>query len=108
MQGYQSGSERAARVGWREMMGKVTESIFSGDTYIIPLAEVLFIVRDKREGFKDRITVVFKGSTWSNETDYYNNIAYIIGAEAENFITAWCRYRAGLESETVVNIYEEK
>lgn len=85
-------------------MGKVTESIFSGTSVVIPLAEVHHIERDMREAFSDVITVVLSGTTWNQKIDSYNNAVYIRHQEAESFLDAWCRYRAELEAETVEDI----
>ena len=88
-------------------MGKVSESIFSGDSAIIPMAEVHHIERDKREGFTDAIIVVLNGTTWNNEIDAYNNSIWLRHEEAESFIKCWCRYRYELESETIMNLQED-
>lgn len=85
-------------------MGKVTESIFSGDKHVIPLADVLFIERDKREGFEGGISVILSGTTWNNEIDTYNNCAYLTGDEAQSFMSDWCRYRAELEADDIMDI----
>lgn len=93
-------------------MGQVTESIFSGLCFVIPLADVSHIERHWYPKDKDRtknnyrgLTIVTKHTTWSQECDTYANSAYIPnGDEAESFLKAWCRYRAELEAETIVNI----
>lgn len=86
-------------------MGNVTESIFDGETRIIPLAEVLFIEKDLRKVAQpNALVVVFKGSTWDRESDYYNNVVHLIKEEAASFRKAWCRYRSELESETLADI----
>ena len=85
-------------------MKTVTESIFSGETCIIPMAEVLFIERDKRESYKDGITVIFKGTTYSNEAGEYNNNAYLRKEEAKSFIQCWCAYRSELEADTLMDL----
>ena len=88
-------------------MGKVTESIFSGESVIIPMAEVHHIERDKREGYTDAVIVVLNGTTWNNEIDTYNNNAYLRHEEAESFKQCWYRYRAELEADTIINIHGE-
>ena len=77
------------------------ESIFSGESVIIPLAEVHHIERDKRSKFKDGLNVVLNGTTWNEEIDAYNNSVYLQGEEAKCFNAAWCRYRRELDFETV-------
>lgn len=85
-------------------MGQVTESIFSGETVIVPMAEVHHIERDKRAGYEDAITVVLNGTTWNQEMDAYNNSVWLRHEEAESFKRCWCRFRAELEAETIINI----
>ena len=88
-------------------MGKVTASIFSGKTVIVPMAEVHHIERDMREKYTDAIIVVLNGTTWNNEIDTYNNSVYLRHEEAESFKQCWCRYRAELEADTIINIHGE-
>jgi len=93
-------------------MGKVTESIFSGLNYIIPLADVSHIQRHWYPGDKDRtrenyrgIIVITKHTTWDAVCDDYANSVYISrGEEAKGFLRAWCDYRSELESETLMPI----
>ena len=85
-------------------MGKVTESIFAGESAIIPLAEVQFIEPDQREGYKGNINIVLSGTTWNAGFDCYNNSAYLSGEEATDFKRAWCRYRTELEHETLAKL----
>jgi len=85
-------------------MGNVTESIFSGKSKIIPLAEVHHIDIDNRVDYEGSISVILNGTTWNQEIDTYNNSVYLRREEAEDFKAAWCRYRAELESETIQNI----
>jgi len=85
-------------------MSKVTESIFSGEKHIIPMAEVQFIEKDKRDKFTDGISVILSGTTWNNEIDTYNNMAYLSGNEAQDFLRCWCKYRSELESDSLADI----
>ena len=93
-------------------MGNVTESIFSGLNFVIPLADVSHIERHWYQNDKDRtkdnyrgLTVVTKHTTWDRECDTYANSIYIPNSdESESFLNAWCRYRAELEADTIINI----
>jgi hypothetical protein len=85
-------------------MGKGTESIFAGESAIIPLAEVQFIEPDKRKNFEDGIHIILSGTTWNAEIDCYNNHAYLRGEEAIEFKKAWCRYRHELEIESLAKL----
>lgn len=85
-------------------MSKVTESIFSGSTHVIPLAEVLYIKGQKTRGMRGAIWVVMKGSTANNENGDWNNAPFLRGLEADAFISAWCGYRSELEAETLTDL----
>lgn len=84
-------------------MGKVTESIFSGETAVVPIAEVHHIERDTREGYKDAIRVVLNGTTWNSALNTYNNSICLRHDEAEAFLQCWCRYRSELEAPTLIS-----
>ena len=86
---------------------RVNESIFSGKSVIIPLAEVHHIERDMREGYTDAICVILNGTTWNSEIDNYNNAIYLRHEEAESFKKSWLIYRADIEDETIINIMED-
>ncbi|HAD32190.1 MAG TPA: hypothetical protein DCE77_11495 [Methylophaga sp.] len=85
-------------------MKTVTESIFSGKTHIIPMAEVHHIERDMREDYSDAVIVVLNGTTWNVGMDAYNNSAYLRHEEASAFLSCWCRYRAELECESLADL----
>lgn len=85
----------------------VTESIFDGETTIIPMAEVHHIERDKREGYEDAISIILNGTTWNNEVDYWNNNIYLSGDEAASFLKSWCKYRHELEIDTLMDLSED-
>jgi len=85
-------------------MKTVKESIFSGKTVIIPMAEVQHIERDKRNGFEDGISIIFKSTRWSTEMDAWDNTAYLRHYEAESFLKCWCKYRAELESDVLMDL----
>ena len=86
------------------MMGKVAESIFNGESHVIPYADVQYIRKDLRKGYEGNFSVILKGTTWNNEIDTWNNDAYLKGDEASKFFRAWREYRAGIESETLLDI----
>ena len=86
-------------------MGKVSESIFSGESTIIPMAEVHHIERDRRDRFTDAIFVILNGTTWNNEIDAYNNAIWLRHEEAKNFKRSWCNYRSELESGTIMDFH---
>lgn len=89
-------------------MSAVTESIFSNDKFIIPMAEVQHIEKDLRTKYQGCITIVFKSTTYSEAEGCYNNIAYLGKDEAKDFIAAWCRYRHELEGDSIANISGDK
>jgi hypothetical protein len=82
-----------------KQIGRVTESIFSSASYVIPLAEVQHI--EPRGG---GCMVVFKSSTYNSDFDDYNNGLYLDEKLAVIFKSAWCRYRSELEHETLMDL----
>jgi len=69
----------------------ITESIFNGDRYLIPLAEVGYI--DKLDYQKNgSITVVLLGFRY-NEFGIPSNEIYLAKDDAADFMTAWKTYR---------------
>lgn len=85
-------------------MGKVTESIFSGKSFVIPMALVSYVERDIRKNYEDAIFIVMNGTTWNAEIDYWNNAPWLRGDEAESFMQCWCQYRAELEADDIMDI----
>lgn len=85
--------------------GKTTESIFSGKSVVIPLAEVLYVQRDVLPPGTKTITVMFRGCTWNLCTHEYTNTAYLDDPEeAQRFLKVWCHYRREIESPTILDI----
>jgi hypothetical protein len=81
----------------------VTESIFSGTTVIVPLADVQHIEIGKDGG----IAVITKHTRWDREGDYWANNIFIGGEEAVRFRAAWCRYRSELEADTLADLSDQ-
>ncbi len=89
-------------------MGKVSESIFSGNSHVIPLAEVLYIQRQKSNTTVNPIWVIMKGTTANNENGDWNNAPFLRDDEAASFLRTWCDYRSELESETLMDLAPSK
>ena len=79
-------------------MGKVSESIWSSQNRIVPLADVQHIEKTNQYG----ITVITKHTRWDMDADVWANPIWIDASEAEIFKSAWCHYRAELEAETIM------
>ena len=83
----------------------VSESIFSGKTTIIPMADVQHIeklwytsdekTRDNYRGIK----VITKHTRWDIEADSWANNIYLDRQEGDDFLKAWCIYRNELENK---------
>ena len=71
----------------------VTESIFSKDGYVIPMAEVQH-TEPRPHGNR---MIVMKSSTYNSEQDEYNNAICLPASLTADFLAAWCRYRAEVE-----------
>jgi len=90
--------------------GQVSESIFSGKTTIIPMADVQHIERHwygKEERTRDNykgIIVVTKHTTWSKEMDTWQNNIFLSREEADLFLSAWYTYRYELEKHTLIEM----
>ena len=91
-------------------MGKVHESIFSGKSVIVPMADVQHIEKHyhtcsltdgTKKGDFQGINVITKHTGWDVDCDTWANPIWIPGDEGKNFIKAWCEYRHDLESETI-------
>lgn len=99
-------------------MKNVTESIFSGKTVVIPMADVSHIEKKLLaenetkyacyEGLKvgdiKSLTIITKHTTWNAEQDEYNNALLISNKEIGEFLKAWCLYRHELEKDTLKDI----
>lgn len=85
-------------------MGSVTESIYSGKSVIVPLADVQHIETHNPGG----LVVVTKHTRWDQETGTWANNIWIDGAEADAFKLAWCRYRSELEADTLADLSPAK
>lgn len=90
--------------------GQVTESIFSGNRTIIPMADVQHIEKHwygdgerTRDNYKG-IIVITKHTTWSTEMDNWKNNIYLDREEADKFLNAWYNYRYELEKSTLIEI----
>lgn len=81
-------------------MGNVTESIFNGQSAIVPLADVQHIETHNPLG----LIVVTKHTRWDNDSGGWANSIWINGPEAPAFKAAWCQYRRELEADTLANL----
>lgn len=91
-------------------MGKASESIFSGEKHIIPMADVSHIEKhwyrgDEKmpENIKGYL-VITKHTTWNGELDCHNNNPFLGKEEGEKFVKAWCEYRRELEIEKLSDL----
>jgi len=91
-------------------MCKVSESIFSGKTTVIPMADVCYIQRDKRPSEKEHapVWIIMKASTWNDNNEDWNNAPFLRGDEAASFLRCWCTYRSELEAETLMDLTPSK
>ncbi len=84
-------------------MSKVSESIFSGESVIIPMADVQHIEKHwygeaeiTKHNYKG-INVITKHTSWNYEYDCWENNIYLSRDEADEFISVWCAYRHEVE-----------
>lgn len=81
-------------------MHNVTESIYSGKSVIVPLADVQHIETHNTLG----LIIVTKHTRWDKDGDFWANSIWIDAAEAVAFKRAWCTYRAELESNALMDL----
>jgi len=84
-------------------MNKLTESIFDGNSALIPMADVQHIEKhwytdDKREKENYRgILIITKHTKWNKESDTWENNIYLSREEADRFLKSWCNFRHELD-----------
>lgn len=80
-------------------MNQITESVFNGETTIIPMADVQHIERHwhfmtKRNKNNYRgISIITKHTKWDKETGAWANNIFLDKQEADRFLKVWCNYR---------------
>lgn len=89
------------------MTGTISESIFSGKTTIIPMADVQHIEKSfekvdlasgEKAGDLSGIMIITKHTCWNYQMDCWDNNIWLGKGEAEKFIQAWCNYRHEAEN----------
>lgn len=85
-------------------MGKgITESIFDNAQVIIPMADVQHIEYQKHPTIGENgIFVITSKTHWDMQADTWANAIYIPKEKQQAFISAWCRYRAELEQQNLL------
>lgn len=84
-------------------MRTVTESIFSGTSVIVPMADVQHIERHDKNSVPG-IFVITKHTRWNFDRDLWENAIWLSEPEAAAFRRAWCSYRAELEADTLADL----
>lgn len=84
-------------------MGKVTESIYSDGTAVVPMADVQHI--EKLKGYNEgALWLIMKSTRYDMEADTWSNPVLIGKEEAAGFLRAWCQYRNELEGKDLITI----
>lgn len=76
----------------------VTESIFDGKTFVIPMAGILTIEKlnpNVCPPFSYR--VIMAGTTYNHKAGDYNNDILLQKGEGDSLIGAWCKYLYEME-----------
>ena len=96
-------------------MKKVSESIYSDDNVVVPMALVQHIEKRQKPIYKSEhgflkptgkyepngIMVITKFTNYNNELDDWDNSIYIKEDKARAFISAWTTYRAEVENNII-------
>ena len=94
-------------------MKTVSESIFSGKTTVIPMADVQHIekryhncdlVSGPKNGDLMGIMIITKHTRWDMDADTWANNIWLGKEEADSFMRCWCDYRAELEADTLIDV----
>ena len=81
------------------MTKTVTESIFSSDNLVIPMADIQHIEKNKYG-----IMVITKHTKWNFEHDTWENAIFVPERIEQKFMQAWTVYRHELEIETLADL----
>jgi len=84
-------------------MKTVSESIYSGSSVIVPMADVQHIEKHDKNSVPG-IMVITSHTKWNFEHDVWENGIWINEPEATAFRRAWCDYRAELEADTLMDL----
>lgn len=84
-------------------MHTVTESIFSGSSVIVALADVQHIELHPKNSVPG-IVVITKHTRWDGEQGVWANSIWIGDPESAAFKAAWRRYRSELEADTLADL----
>lgn len=79
-------------------MEKISESIFSGATVVIPMNEVSHIkIHENCCGNTKTIEIITSATKYNQEGGYYENSIFLYDNkktnEASNFMESWCYFR---------------
>jgi len=94
-------------------MGQVSESIFSGESVVIPLADVQHIeksfhscdlVNGAKKGDLQGVLIITKHTKWDMEADTWANSIWLTSKQYEKFMPVWCTYRRELEIDTLIKM----
>ena len=75
------------------MNNRISESIFSNEKVIVPMADIQHIEKLKRDGESNGLWLITKQTNWDYEMDMWNNPIYITEEDSKGFIDAWYFYR---------------
>ena len=86
-------------------MNKVSESIYTSSSIVVPMAEVQHVEKLKRSDgnggmVPNGLFLITRFTRWSQEMDMWENPIVIPPDESEEFLKAWCFYRNELEASS--------
>ena len=88
------------------MSKTVSESIWSSDSLVIPMADVQHIEKRKLTKPNDQVflMVIMKSTRYNFDIDDWDNPVYIPHRQTQSFLSAWCMYRYELEIDTLADL----
>lgn len=84
------------------MTHSVSESIYSGSV-VVPMADVQHMELHPKNSVPG-MYIITKHTHWDCDHDVWANAIWMNEPEATAFRSAWCRYRAELEADTLADI----
>ena len=91
--------------GGGEMSKRVSESIYSDGSLVVPLADVQHIEKRRTAGSdKDFLMIIMKSTRYNTKIDDWDNPVYVPAVKAQAFLSAWCFYRHELEYDTLADV----
>lgn len=86
------------------MSNSVTDSIYSSDSLVIPLATVQHVEKLSQAGNANGLMVITKDTKWNFEYDTWENGIFVPERLKDGFLSAFCTYRHEIEQSDLMDL----